>query len=173
MLSSANGSAHSRVMFVGEAPGRLGAGISGVPFAGDVAGRRFELLLAEAGLHRRDVFVTNAVLCLPLDAEGRNRTPRTQEIRRCSAWLGSTIAAVQPELVVAMGRVALEGLRTLCAHPLQLADAGAPPIEWAGRLLSVVYHPAARAQVHRPWRSQAGDWRTLGEWLRESADGRA
>ncbi len=153
-------------MFVGEAPGRFGAGRTGVPFAGDVAGRRFEALLAEAGLTREEVFVTNTVLCLPLDSKLRNRPPSRAERANCAPWLRETIECVQPLLVVAMGRIALECLRELHAHLLELRDAGGQPVDWAGRRLAVVYHPGARSQVHRPWADQRRDWQRIGSFVR-------
>ena len=75
VLSWANGSPGAEVMFVGEAPGRLGADRTAVPFHGDVAGDNFERLLALSGLARRDVFITNAVLCNPRDENGNNAPP--------------------------------------------------------------------------------------------------
>lgn len=169
VLSPANGPAGARVVFVGEASGRLGAGKTGVPFSGDVAGDRFERLLGEAGLRREAVFVTNAVLCLPLDGRGLNRTPRRRESRSCSGWLRETIDAVQPRVVVAMGRIALEALAEIEPHGLTLALAGGDPVRWRGGHLAVVYHPGARAQVHRPWAAQVQDWCALGTWLMERA----
>ena len=168
VLSDANGPEDARIMFIGEAPGRLGAARTGVPFSGDAAGRRFEALLAEAGLTREEVFVTNAVLCLPLDAGGRNRPPTALERRNCSRWLEATIAEIQPELVVAMGRVALESLRAIHPHNLQLIHAAAGPVAWNGRRLAVLYHPGARSQVHRPWAAQLQDWRRIGPVARRS-----
>lgn len=168
VLGAANGGASARVLFVGEAPGRFGAGVTGVPFSGDVAGARFERLLGAAGLDRRDVFITNAVLCLPLDAKGRNRTPRTSEVRNCSAFLSETIAAISPELVVAMGRVALGAVRRIEPVALDLKDAGRNPMRWNGRQLAVVYHPGARSQVFRSWDQQTGDWVQLGRWIVEA-----
>jgi len=153
---------------LGEAPGRLGAGRTGVPFSGDEAGRRFERLLSVAGLPRAEVFITNAVLCLPLDANGRNRTPSAAELRTCAGWLSATIDAVDPGLVVAMGRTALESLRRVELHALSLADTGRPPIPWRRRELAVVYHPGARSQVHRRWSQQIDDWRALGGAVRGS-----
>ena len=75
VLVPGSGRPGARWLFVGEAPGRRGAGRTGIPFLGDESGRRFERLLEAAGLRRDEVFVTNAVLCLPLDGVGRNRTP--------------------------------------------------------------------------------------------------
>jgi len=168
VLATANGPVPARVMFIGEAPGRLGAGRTGVPFSGDVAGRRFELLLAAADLTRAAVFISNAVLCLPLDAHARNRPPTRAELANCAPRLAQTIDVVAPQVVVAMGRVALEALRQFAPHDLQLSHAGRRPVVWGSRQLAVVYHPGARSQVHRSWDDQLADWRRLGEWLVES-----
>ena len=162
-------------MFVGEAPGRFGAGRTGVPFSGDVAGARFERLLAEAGLRREDVFVTNAVLCVPVDAAGHNRRSRPAEVRMCLPWLELTLRAVDPALVVAMGTVALGALALIEAHGLAVSNAGQSPVRWLGRDLAAVYHPAARSQIHRPWSRQLEDWRAIGSFARglEGVDSRA
>lgn len=149
-------------MFVGEAPGRFGAARSGVPFLGDESGRRFESLLAEAGLRREDVFVTNALLCNPLDTQGRNRRPLTTEVRRCLPFLASTLDAVQPRIVVALGGVALEALRLIELHPLQLREDAGRAIAWRNALLIALYHPGRRALVHRIDDLQRADWRELG-----------
>src|SRR5690348_992986 len=84
VLSWANGPAGAPVMFVGEAPGRLGADRTAVPFHGDKAGDNFELLLRLAKLSRRDVFVTNAVLCNPRDEDGNNAPPSKSVLRNCA-----------------------------------------------------------------------------------------
>jgi DNA polymerase len=165
VLSRANGPFAATVLFVGEAPGRLGAGRTGIPMSGDVSGIRFDRLLGVAGLQRGNVFVTNALLCLPLDSSGRNRRPRPQELRSCSAWLRETIRMVDPGLVVSMGGVALEALRRIEPHQLSLKLSGQRPVTWNGRLLAAVYHPGARAQVHRSWPEQEGDWRNIGSWV--------
>lgn len=149
-------------MFVGEAPGRLGAARTGTPFSGDTAGRRFDLLLREAGMARETVFVTNAVLCLPLDDSNRNRRPTAREQRACTPWLAASLNLVRPALVVAMGGVALQALGRIAFHDLRLQDAGHRFVPWEGRTLAVAYHPAARSAVHRHWELQAEDWRWLG-----------
>jgi uracil-DNA glycosylase family 4 len=161
-LGPANGLPTARVLFVGEAPGRYGAGRSGIPFHGDEAGRRFESLLAVAGLTRDEVFVTNAVLCNPLDADGRNRRPKASEVARCSRFLRLQIEVVDPELVVALGEVALQALARIEAHGLMLRGDCGRPVEWFDRRLMVMYHPGRRALVHRNDVSQQSDWRRLG-----------
>jgi uracil-DNA glycosylase family 4 len=161
-LGTTNGMPRARVMLVGEAPGRYGAGRSGVPFRGDEAGRRFESLLAVAGLTREDVFVTNAVLCNPLDASGRNRRPKASEVERCGAFLQRQIELVEPEVVVALGVVAVEALGHIEPHGLTLREGCGRAVEWLGRRLVPLYHPGRRALVHRDEASQREDWRRLG-----------
>jgi uracil-DNA glycosylase family 4 len=134
-----------------------------VPFHGDESGRRFELLLAIAGLARDDVFVTNAVLCNPLDASGRNRRPKASEVAQCGAFLRRQIEVVDPEVVVALGVVALEALGRIESHGVTLRDGCGRPVGWMGRRLVALYHPGRRALVHRDEASQREDWRGLGE----------
>jgi DNA polymerase len=166
VLSHANGSPASHVLLVGEAPGRLGAERTGVPFSGDEAGRRLERLLAAAGWSRGDVFITNAVLCNPRDAAGLNRRPSRRELGCCQPWLARQLDLIQPILVVALGATALATLRHIAPHPLRVADAGRLPIPWTGRWLAAVYHPGARSAVHRSFERQCDDFRRLGDWLR-------
>ena len=63
VLSRSNGSVHAALLFVAEAPGRLGGDRWGIPLYGDRTGRNFEALLREAGPDRASIFITNAVLC--------------------------------------------------------------------------------------------------------------
>jgi uracil-DNA glycosylase family 4 len=157
-LSRENGPVPCSIMLVGEAPGRLGAGRTGVPFTLDVAARRLERLMEAAGLARTDVFITNALLCAPLDGRRRNRTPCVSEVRACSGWLERQIDLVDPKVVVAMGTVALKALALIEAHGLSLSRVG-EPVPWRGRTLVAAYHPGARAGVHRCWQAQVEDWR--------------
>lgn len=167
MLSSANGPCPAEIMLIGEAPGRLGAQRSGVPFEGDASGRRLTPLLAAAGWSRAELFITNAVLCSPLDERSRNRPPRHDELGRCRCWLTAQLDLVNPRLVVAMGRVALDAARRVAPHELTLRAAGLPPIAWYGRRLAAVYHPGARAALHRPVEQQLVDFAALGQWFRD------
>jgi uracil-DNA glycosylase family 4 len=165
VLSPANGPLAAEVMLVGEAPGRLGAGQTGVPFSGDESGRRLDRLIGAAGWERAKLFITNAVLCNPLDERGRNRAPRQAELTNCRAWLATQIEIVDPALVVALGAVALHSLARIEPHPLAVRDSAADPIRWHGRHLAGVYHPGARAAVHRPVSAQLEDFEKLGAWL--------
>ena len=165
-LGPANGPLVARAIFVAEAPGRRGAALTGVPLTRDDAGRRFEAFLALAGLARSDVFVTNAVLCNPLDASGHNRPPAAREVQRCRAFLACTLDIVEAPVVVALGRVALDSLRAIAPHDATLGRDAGCALAWRGRVLVPMYHPARRATLRRTQQQQDADWRRLGEIVR-------
>jgi DNA polymerase len=162
VLSDANGPLDADVLFVAEAPGRLGAARTGVPLTSDVAGRRFDMFLAEAELPRDRVFVTNAVLCSPLTAGGLNRRPARAEVSECSRFLREQLELVRSLIVVALGAVALDALRLINTHDLVLARDLGRSVPWAERTLVALYHPAARSTVARSHEQQLADWRALG-----------
>ncbi len=162
VLSALNGRPGAAVMFVAEAPGRLGAERTGIPLAGDRSGARFEALLAVAGWTRDEVFVTNAVLCNPRMVDGRrNRPPSRGELAACADHLRRQIAVVDPLVVVPLGAVALGALASLAPHGLKLGAGVGRPVAWAGRWLFPLYHPGERALLHRPLERQHGDARAL------------
>jgi uracil-DNA glycosylase family 4 len=96
------GPADARVVFIGEAPGRW-EDEKGEPFVGD-AGAYLTELLEKIGLDRSQVYITNVVKCRPPD----NRNPKTPEMENCSAFLERQLSLIKPDLVVLLGRVALE-----------------------------------------------------------------
>lgn len=158
MLGDANGTLAPRVMLVGTAPGRHGAERTGIPFSGDRSGEALDALLARAGLSRAEVFITNAVLCNPQDAHGRNDEPTAAELRNCRAHLHDTIEAVDPPLVVALGRTAYAALGKLELAPPWEQALGATTA-WHGRRLAATYHPGPRVW-NQPLRRAA----LLAQW---------
>ncbi len=96
------GPADARVFFIGEAPGRW-EDQKGEPFVGD-AGAYLNELLERVGLNRSQVFITNIIKCRPPD----NRNPKAQEAENCAPYLERQLSLVKPDLVVLLGRVALE-----------------------------------------------------------------
>jgi uracil-DNA glycosylase family 4 len=165
LLSRANGALQPRVLFIAEAPGRLGGDRTAVPLAGDQSGRNFERLLAAAGLGRDEIFITNAVLCNPRDAAGRNAPPSEKELNNCSRHLAATLHVVQPSVVVTLGAVALRALQRLHPHELLLARDVGQAVRWDERWLMPLYHPGPRAQLHRDFAQQADDFRQLATFL--------
>lgn len=166
VLSPANGDPAARVLFLAEAPGRLGGELTGVPLSADQSGRRFERLLALAELRRDEIFITNAALCNPRDAHGHNRPPSAVELANCSGWLAETLRVVDPAVVVTLGATALGALGRLEPHRLALRDAVGRPLRWQGRWLYPLYHPSPRAGLSRGYAQQDEDFRVLGRWLR-------
>lgn len=161
VLSSANGSLKARVMFIAEAPGRLGADRTGIPLHGDRSGDNFESLIANIGWSRDDLFVTNAVLCNPRAESGNNGTPTQAEVENCATYLRMTIELVAPDVVVTLGATALRSIDLIAPHGLALRDAVAQAVPWAGRLLFPLYHTGSRALIHRGLSKQRSDFFAL------------
>lgn len=166
VLSDANGPHDADVMFIGEAPGRLGAEKTAVPFHGDVAGDNFDKLVRLAGLGRRDIFVTNAVLCNPTDEAGNNRPPSSVNLRNCTHLLRRQIEVVNPSIVVTLGSKALQAVSIIEEHQLSVSASVRTKNSWFGRTLIPLYHPGARALIHRNFALQTADYYFVGEAVR-------
>jgi uracil-DNA glycosylase len=168
VLSSANGSLKARIVFVAEAPGRFGAGRTGVPFQGDRSGDNFETLLKHIGLTRSEVFITNAVLCNPLE-KGNNRKPNAGEIKTCSAFLTETLDIVRPKVVVTLGTVALQSLNKILSTRYQLSQTVAKPLPTLEFTLFPLYHPSPRVtNWKRPLAQQKKDFKKITPLLKQS-----
>jgi probable DNA metabolism protein len=101
------GTDDARVMLVGEQPGDQ-EDLAGKPFVGP-AGRLLDRALAEVGLDRKQLYVTNAVKHFKFGLRGKRRihkTPAQQEVLACHPWLEREIAVVEPKLIVALGGTA-------------------------------------------------------------------
>ncbi len=127
------GNIHARVMFIGEGPG-WHEDQQGRPFVGN-AGKFLNELLAKAGLERQDVFITNVVKCRPPG----NRDPLPDEIAACSNYLERQMKAIDPDVVVTLGRFSMAkffpGERISRIH--------GQPKKVGRRLVVPMYHPAA------------------------------
>lgn len=165
VLGQENGSIESKVLFVAEAPGRLGADRTGVPLHGDRTGDNFEALLANVGWRRDEVFITNAVLCNPRDDSGVNATPTATEIRNCALYLQMTIELIEPDVIVPLGVKALEGLNFIHPHGVTLKGDVATARPWYGRTLFPLYHPGPRALIHRALAKQRSDFMLLAKMV--------
>ncbi len=161
ILSLANGNLNAKIVFVAEAPGRFGAGRTGIPFHGDKSGNNFETLLAHIGLIRADVFITNAVLCNPL-ANGNNRRPKTSEIKNCSPFLKTTLDLIRPKVVVTLGSVGLQAVNLLLGTRYQLKDKVAQRLSTPNFILFPLYHPSPRVTNWlRPLAQQKKDFKKI------------
>jgi uracil-DNA glycosylase family 4 len=156
-------------MFIGEAPGRLGADASAIPFHGDKAGDNFESFLEQVGLSRYDCFITNAILCNPKDEKGNNATPNRAELCNCAPFLKRQLDVVDPKIVVTLGAQALAATNLIEPHDLQLATSVRKKWNWYDRFLIPLYHPGQRAMLHRSFLNQLADYRFVAETYRKLA----
>jgi uracil-DNA glycosylase family protein len=105
------GGAKPKVIFVGEQPGDQ-EDLEGKPFLGP-AGKLLDEALAEAGIDRKKVYVTNAVKHFKWEPRGKRRIhkkPNAAEIAACRPWLDAEIAAIHPNVIVCLGATAAQAL---------------------------------------------------------------
>jgi uracil-DNA glycosylase len=121
------------VMLVGEAPG-ASEDKQGRPFVGR-AGKLLDELLAEAGLVRDDVFITNVVKARPPG----NRDPKADEVAHYLPWLEQQLALIRPSVVIPVGRHALAHF----APGLKITEVHGTLVEAGDRRLVPWLHPAA------------------------------
>jgi uracil-DNA glycosylase len=140
------GRRRSTLMLVGEQPGDQ-EDLAGKPFVGP-AGRMLDRALADAGIDRAKVFVTNAVKHFKHEMRGKRRLhkrPNAYEIDRCRWWLDLERTLVAPNVIVAMGATAARGV---FGKPLPVGAS-------RGRLLTlddgkpafVTVHPSALLRI--------------------------
>jgi uracil-DNA glycosylase len=101
----------SPIMLIGEQPGDQ-EDRSGHPFVGP-AGRLLDRALAEAGIDRARVYVTNAVKHFKWKPQGKRRIhekPSANEVRSCRPWLEAELALIEPDVVVLLGATAAQSL---------------------------------------------------------------
>jgi DNA polymerase len=148
-------------MFIAEAPGRRGGDRTRIPLTGDLSGRNFEIFLAATGLTRREIFITNAVLCNPRDGE-RNAKPTATEIANCSAFLARQIDLLQSPVIATLGAVALGAIAAIEPHQFSLSRDAGRVFDWYGRKLVPLYHPSPHVvNGRRPRDRQIGDYQAI------------
>jgi DNA polymerase len=135
------GPVDAAIMFIGEGPG-ANEDRTGRPFVG-AAGQFLEGLLASIGLTRYDVYITNVVKCRPPN----NRDPLPNEIDACKPYLVHQLKIIDPELIVTLGRFAME--RWL--PDKRISKVHGQAFRYGRRLIVPMFHPAAA--LHQPhWR---------------------
>ena len=133
------GRAGSRIMLVGEQPGDR-EDVEGHPFVGP-AGRLLDKALEQAGIDRRDAYVTNVVKHFRFEPRGKrriHRKPSAEQIRACRPWLEAELEAVVPEAVVCLGATAAQAL---LGRSFKLTEHRGEWAEWE-------YEPLITATVH-------------------------
>lgn len=169
VLSELNGVLEPKVFFIAEAPGRQGADRTRRPFSGDKSGANFQALLDSISLRRDEIFITNTVLCSPRSDTGANRKPSKTEIVNCGDFLTKTLDLINPKIVVTLGSVALEALKTIEYHQLLLKSAAGEIFDWNGRILVPLYHPSPQVVAsHRRMHEQLEDFRAVAQAIERS-----
>jgi DNA polymerase len=139
------GSLEAKIMFVGEAPG-ADEEIKGEPFVGP-AGQLLTKMIQAMGLKREDVYIGNIMnwrpemVVAPGGEQVGNRPPTEEEMRYCLPYLRAQIEVVNPELLVALGSTAAQGLLGFGSFKA-LGDIRGKWREFAGKPLMVTYHPS-------------------------------
>jgi uracil-DNA glycosylase family 4 len=167
VLSKLNGSTQARIMFIGEAPGRKGGDRTRIPFSGDQSGANLDRFLQSIDLQRERIFITSAALCNPRSDSGANRKPTQKELSNCSYFLRRTIELIDPKVIVTLGSVALEALKRIQYHELNLKDSAAQIHSWQERTLVPIYHPSPQVLAsHRREAQQLLDYQVVAQAIR-------
>ncbi len=162
------GNPDTEVVFVGEGPG-FNEDREGRPFVGRAGGLLVKLL-ASVGWGRDDVFITNVVKCRPPE----NRDPEADEIAACAPFLRRQLEALDPALVVTLGRYSMgsfmPGARISSAHgtvrPVDPASGASDALAYA------MYHPAAALRSTEVEQASFRDMAGVPRALLQSRDGR-
>ena len=169
------GSAHARIMFVGEQPGDR-EDLAGRPFVGP-AGKLLDQALAQVGIDRANVYVTNVVKHFKWvpDERGKRRIhkkPRYSEINACHPWLDAELAVVKPQILVCLGATAAQALLgkdfSVSRRRGELVESGLAPYVMAtvhpSSILRAIDHESRRLQME----SFVADLRKVAQLLHKS-----
>ena len=168
------GPADAEIMFIGEQPGDK-EDLQGRPFVGP-AGLLLDRALAEAGVDRGRVYVTNAVKHFKFEPRGKRRLhkrPNASEIKICRRWMAEEIEVIHPSLIVALGATAAQGLAER-AIPVQ-SNRGKILNVANGLRVFITIHPSALLRLqddverHSAYASFVNDLRSIEQLAKASA----
>ncbi len=128
------GNPHAKLMFVGEGPGR-DEDLKGEPFVGRAGQLLTDIITKGMGLKREDVYICNVVKCRPPE----NRNPEPDEVAACEPFLKKQIDIVRPQIIVGLGKFAVQTLLNSKAPIGKLRGTWA---SYHGIKLMPTFHPA-------------------------------
>jgi uracil-DNA glycosylase len=128
------GNPHARLMFVGEGPGR-DEDLQGEPFVGRAGQLLNDIITKGIGFKREDVYIANVVKCRPPD----NRNPEPDEVAACEPFLKKQIDLIQPEIIVGLGKFAVQ---TLLQSKVPITKLRGTWHRYHGIKLMPTFHPA-------------------------------
>ncbi|ADO72532.1 uracil-DNA glycosylase [Stigmatella aurantiaca] len=140
------GNPRADLVFVGEGPGE-NEDIQGVPFVG-AAGELLTKMIQAMGFSRDEIYICNVVKCRPPG----NRNPEADEIAACEPFLRSQLLAIQPKVIVALGKFAAQ---TLLRDTTPITRLRGQWREYQGVKLMPTFHPAyllrSPAEKRKAW----------------------
>jgi len=168
------GPSTARIVMVGEQPGDK-EDLAGKPFVG-AAGALLDRALAEAGIERSEVYITNAVKHFKFEERGKRRIhkkPSDSEITACKPWLWAELANIHPDLIVCLGATAARAVIGK-GHRL-LKDRGHFFAHSMARSVTATVHPSAilrspdSSQRHNDYQAFVNDLRAVRDELHSFA----
>jgi len=166
------GPKHATIMLVGEQPGDY-EDVAGRPFVGP-AGKIMDQALEEAGIDRKQVYVTNAVKHFKWEPRGKRRIhkkPNSREIAACRPWLEAEIRVVRPKLLLCLGATAAQAIfgpafRVTRERGKLLSSERAPKTMATVHPSSLLRQPDEEAR-HRAYKKFVADLRAAGKAVAE------
>ncbi|AKQ65597.1 Uracil-DNA glycosylase, family 4 [Myxococcus hansupus] len=153
-----SGNPRAELVFVGEGPGE-NEDLQGVPFVG-AAGELLTKMIGAMGYRRDDVYICNVVKCRPPG----NRNPEPEEIAACEPFLRAQLAAIQPKVVVALGKFAAQ---TLLRDSTAITRLRGNWRTYEGIQLMPTFHPAyllrSPAEKRKAWEDLQAVMKVLGK----------
>lgn len=128
------GDPHAKLMFVGEGPGR-DEDLKGEPFVGRAGQLLTDIITKGMGLKREDVYICNVVKCRPPE----NRNPEPDEVAACEPFLKKQIDIVRPQIIVGLGKFAVQ---TLLKSTVAISKLRGTWASYHGIKLMPTFHPA-------------------------------
>jgi uracil-DNA glycosylase family 4 len=128
------GNPNAKLMFVGEGPGR-DEDLQGEPFVGRAGQLLTDIITKGMGLRREDVYIANVVKCRP----PQNRNPEPDEVASCEPFLKTQIELVRPQIIVALGKFAVQ---TLTQSKVPITRLRGQWHAYMGIKLMPTFHPA-------------------------------
>jgi len=169
------GARRAKVMFVGEQPGDK-EDLEGKPFVGP-AGALLDKALVEAGIDRKQTYVTNAVKHFKWEPRGKRRIhkkPNSIEISACRAWLDAEIDVVKPDVIVCLGATAAQ---SLLGRTFRVTQQRGQLMEYRGSTkIAATVHPSSILRApdddarHREMQLFVNDLRVIAEYVQAHND---
>lgn len=154
------GPANAEIMFIGEGPG-FHENEQGRPFVG-AAGKFLDELLEGIGMRREQVFIGNVVKCRPPG----NRDPQPEELAACDPYLERQIAAINPRVIVTLGRFSMAKF----LPNAKISAIHGQAMKVRGRLIVAMYHPAAALHQQSLRPILQADFARLPELIQSAAE---